>query len=140
MHRGGHQVQVVLRVPARRHEGPGLRQGERRQWILSGNLWNKKLTKVVRKHNPILVGTHNFKVQQDNQRKGKGKGGLLYASVLAPNKCCDKGNVTNGWQEKQTNIAINVRLETFLYSAHNNNLKVNPKLLTHNVCQSVKKN
>ena len=86
---------------------------------------------MILKHNPILVATHKFKVQQDNQRKGKGKGGLLYASVLAPNKCCDKGNVTNGWQEKQTNIAINVRLETFLYSAHNNNLKVNPKLLTH---------
>ena len=81
---------------------------------------NNKLTKLVLKHNPILVATHKFKVQQDNQRKGKGKGGLLYASVLAPNKCCDKGNVTNGWQEKQTNIAINVRLETFLYSAHNN--------------------
>ena len=33
----GHQVQVVLGVPAGGHEGPGLPQGERRRWILSGN-------------------------------------------------------------------------------------------------------
>ena len=33
----GHQVQVVLGVPAGGHEGPGLPRGERRHWILSGN-------------------------------------------------------------------------------------------------------